>query len=186
MSDLDGLPALAELYDEHARPLHGYLSRRVGPDVADDLVADTFLLLWEHRHRYDPSRASPKAWLYGLATNVLRGHTRTEVRRLRALARHGGRRAVSGELSSRVVDIADARHLAGRLAKAVAGLRAEERDALLMVAWADLAPTEIAEVLDVPVGTVRSWLHRARNKLRGLVDGATGEISDEQEANRHA
>ncbi|GAA3985706.1 sigma-70 family RNA polymerase sigma factor [Allokutzneria multivorans] len=186
MSDLDGLPALADLYDEHARQLHGYLARRVGPDAADDLVADTFLLLWEHRQRYDPTRASPKSWLYGLATNVLRGHTRTEVRRLRALARHGGRRVEAGELSNRVVDIADARHLAGRLAKAVAALRVEERDALLMVAWADMTPAEISEVLDVPVGTVRSWLHRARKKLNGLVDGAALGISDEQEASRHA
>ena len=188
MSDLDGLPALAELYDEYARPLHGYLSRRVGPDVADDLVAETFLLLWEHRQRYDPSRASPRAWLYGMAGNVLRGHVRTEVRRLRAWARHGASEVPGVELSSRVVDIADAATLAGKLAGALARLRVEERDVLLMVAWGDLAPVEIAEVLDVPVGTVRSWLHRARSRLRRLVDAerATDQAMDDQEVSRHA
>ncbi|MBP2322793.1 RNA polymerase sigma-70 factor (ECF subfamily) [Kibdelosporangium banguiense] len=184
MSDLDGLPALAELYDEYARPLHGYLSKRVGPDVADDLVAETFLLLWQNRERYDPSRASPRAWLYGMASNVLRGHVRTEVRRLRAWTRHGAREVPGIDLSSRVVDIADAATLAGKLAAAVAKLRVEERDVLLMVAWGDLAPVEIAEVLDVPVGTVRSWLHRARSRLRGLVD--TEETMDDQEVERHA
>ncbi|GAB3912386.1 sigma-70 family RNA polymerase sigma factor [Kibdelosporangium lantanae] len=188
MSDLDGLPALAELYDEYARPLHGYLSRRVGPDIADDLVAETFLLLWENRDRYDPTRASPKAWLYGFAGNVLRGHVRAEVRRLRAWAKHGAQEVPGGELSSRVVDIADARVLAGRLATAVARLRVEERDVLLMVAWGDLTPIEIAEVLNVPVGTVRSWLHRARSKLRRLAQaaGALPETLENQEVNRHA
>ena len=185
MSDLDGLPALAELYDEYARPLHGYLSRRVGPDAADDLVAETFLLLWEHRARYDPARASPRAWLYGMASNVLRGHVRTEVRRLRAWAKHSAREVPGSELSSRVVDIADAKTLAGGLAAAVAGLRAEERDVLLMVAWGDLTPVEIAEVLDVPAGTVRSWLHRARKRLRGLVPAAPETLED-QEVSRHA
>ncbi|TCO52871.1 RNA polymerase sigma factor [Actinocrispum wychmicini] len=186
MSDLDGLPALAELYDEYARPLHGYLSRRVGPDIADDLVAETFLLLWEHRHRYDPTRASPRAWLYGLAGNVLRGHVRTEVRRLRAWARHGAQEVPGSELSSRVVDIADAQTLAGRLAAAVAGLRAQERDVLLMVAWGDLTPVEIAEVLDVPVGTVRSWLHRARSRLRRLVETDQPAQETTKEVPRHA
>ncbi|CCH33294.1 RNA polymerase sigma factor [Actinosynnema sp. NPDC047251] len=80
---------LARLYDRHARPLHGYLARRVGSEAADDLVAEAFLVLWEQRHTFDPSRAGARAWLYGIATNLLRHHARSEVRRMRAWARHG-------------------------------------------------------------------------------------------------
>lgn len=156
---------LAELYDRHARPLHAYLSRRVGASVADDLVAESFLVLWEQRHAFDPARAGARAWLYGVATNLVRRHARSEVRRLRAWARHG---VVSSEdLSAVAVARADAGAAGARLASAIAALRVEERDVLLLVAWADLTPSEIAEVRGIPVATVRTRLHRARTRLRG-------------------
>jgi RNA polymerase sigma-70 factor (ECF subfamily) len=65
---------------------------------------------------------------------------------------------------------ADAGTSARRLGSALAGLRAEERDVLLLVAWAGLQPVEVAEALGVPVGTVRSRLHRARTALRGHLE----------------
>lgn len=157
---------LAELYDSHARGLYHYLARRVGPHVADDLVADSFLAVWEHRHRFDPARASPKAWLYGVATTLVRQHVRREERRLRAWGRESGRSVPSGDFGDRVAESTDAGVLAGPAAVALAELRAEEREVLLLVAWADLGPSEIAEVLDVPVVTVRTRLHRARTRVR--------------------
>lgn len=160
---------LAELYDAHARGLHYYLARRIGPDMADDLVADAFLAVWEQRHRFDPARASPKAWLYGVATTLLRQHVRREGRRLRAWAKESGRTLPVGDFGSRVAESADAVVLAARAANTLAGLRAEERDVLLLVAWAGLGPNEIAEVLGVPVATVRTRLHRARTRLRTAV-----------------
>lgn len=165
MSALD----LAELYDTHARDLHFYLARRIGPQVADDLVADAFLAVWEQRHRFDPARASPKAWLYGVATTLLRQHVRREGRRLRAWAREGGRAGSPEDLGTRVVEEADARVRMRQAAEALADLRSEERDVLLLVAWAELGPREIAEVLDVPVATVRTRLHRARTRMRTAV-----------------
>ncbi|MEJ2857089.1 MULTISPECIES: RNA polymerase sigma factor [unclassified Saccharothrix] len=163
---LDTPDDLAELYDQHARPLHAYLSRRAGATVADDLVAEAFLVLWEQRHTFDPTRAGARAWLYGVATNLLRRHARSEERRLRAWARHGV--AVGEDVSAVVASRTDAGALSARLATAIAALRVEERDVLLLVAWADLTPTEIAEVRGVPVATVRTRLHRARTRLRGL------------------
>jgi RNA polymerase sigma factor (sigma-70 family) len=165
---------LAGLYDRHARQLHGYLARRVGPEAADDLVAEAFLVVWERRHAFDPERAGVRAWLYGVATNLLRHHARSEVRRLRAWARHGGAASPSDDVSARVASRADAGALSARLAEAIAALRVEERDVLLLVAWADLTPAEIAEVRGIPVATVRTRLHRARTKLRGL-DVVEGE-----------
>ncbi|MCP2257501.1 RNA polymerase sigma-70 factor, ECF subfamily [Streptoalloteichus tenebrarius] len=167
MDRLDGPDDLAALYDRHARPLHAYLAGRVGAQVADDLVAEAFLVLWEQRARFDPERASLRAWLYGVATNLLRNHARAEVRRLRAWTRHGAAEAYD-VVSTRAADRTDAGALSARLAAAIAGLRAEERDVLLLVAWADLTPAEIAEVRGVSPATVRTRLHRARTRLRSV------------------
>ncbi|MCE7009180.1 sigma-70 family RNA polymerase sigma factor [Kibdelosporangium philippinense] len=167
--DLTGSDAgsvLARLYDEHARGLHRYLARRLDPATADDLVADTFLLAWEQRGRYEPERATVRAWLYGIATNLLRRHARSEVRGLRATARDVGRADVDEGTDSVAVSRADASVKARRLGAALAKLRQEERDVLLLVAWAGLKPVEVADALKIDAGTVRTRLHRARSALR--------------------
>ncbi|MGA6166674.1 RNA polymerase sigma factor [Amycolatopsis magusensis] len=167
MHNLTGtMPPLAELYAGHARQLHHYLARRVGTQIADDLVAEAFLVFWEKRGDYDPSRASAKSWLYGIATNLLRNHVRTEERRLRAWTKHGARSVPLDDVGTRAVETVDAQVLADQLADEVAALRPEERDVLLLTAWADLSPTEIAEATGVAVATVRVRLFRARSRLR--------------------
>jgi RNA polymerase sigma-70 factor (ECF subfamily) len=166
---------LVELYDNHARTLHRYLAMRVDPQVADDLVSEAFLVVWERRADFDPSRASLRAWLYGIATNMLRQHVRTEGRRLRALARDHGRRVVADRLDERTAAVIDAESLVGDLADTLAGLRPEERDVLLLVAWADLSPAEVAEVTGTPVATVRTRLFRARGRLRARINGQEGD-----------
>ncbi|GAA3465177.1 MULTISPECIES: RNA polymerase sigma factor [Saccharothrix] len=163
---LDGPEALASWYDAHARPLHHYLARRAGTQVADDLVADVFLVAWERRASFDPGRAGPRAWLYGIATNLLLRHRRTEETRLRAWARDGARRSTQDEVAHRATESVDADVRVRRMAEAISGLRAEERDVLLLVAWAGLTTAEISEALGVREQTVRTRLHRARTKLR--------------------
>jgi RNA polymerase sigma factor (sigma-70 family) len=158
---------LASLYEEHASQLHRYLARRLG-GVADDLVADTFLIAWEQRARYDPTRASIRAWLYGIAANLARRHVRTELRRLRATARHGRDRAQGDvDVDARAASCVDADARVRRLASALTSLRDEDREVLLLIAWAGLEPGEAAAALGIPVGTARSRLHRARTVLRG-------------------
>lgn len=166
----DGIDELTRLYDRHARALHGYLARRLDPATADDLVGETFLMAWQHRDRYDPARAGGKAWLYGIATNLLRQHTRSEVRGLRAHARHGGRAPEVSDTDAVAVSRADAQVQVRRLAGALADLRAEDRDVLLLVAWGGLRPAEVAQALGLPPGTVRHRLHLARAALRGHTD----------------
>jgi RNA polymerase sigma factor (sigma-70 family) len=175
LSGPGGLRAITRLYDEHARPLHRYLARRLDPATADDLVAETFLTAWRSRDRYDPERASGRAWLYGIATNLLREHTRSEVRGLRAHARHGGRAASGDDVGTVAVSRADARVEVRRLAAAIAELRPDDRDVLLLVAWGGLEPAEVAQALRLPQGTVRHRLHRARAALRGTADPEGGQ-----------
>jgi RNA polymerase sigma factor (sigma-70 family) len=166
-----GGAALTMLYDAHARDLHRYLARRLDTAIADDLVAETFLVAWEQRARYDPGRGVARAWLFGIATNLLRRHSRTEARTLRAMAMDAGRAAVAEPEDTASAARVDAGRAARSLAGGLAALRPEERDVLLLVAWASLRPVEIATALDLDVQTVRTRLHRARTKLRARLQG---------------
>lgn len=167
LSGRAGGAALTKLYDTHARDLHRYLARRLSPTVADDLVAETFLVAWEQRARYDPTRGTARAWLFGIATNLSRRHTRTEASTLRAMAKDAGRAAIVEPEDAASVARVDADREARALAAGLAALRQEERDVLLLVAWAALRPVEIAAALDLDVQTVRTRLYRARTRLRG-------------------
>jgi RNA polymerase sigma-70 factor (ECF subfamily) len=86
------------------------------------------------------------------------------------MARDAGRAAVVEPEDVASAARVDAGRAAGALADGLAALRPEERDVLLLVAWADLRPVEIAAALDLNVQTVRTHLHRARTKLRGRLD----------------
>jgi RNA polymerase sigma factor (sigma-70 family) len=162
--------AFAELYDRHATPIHSYVTRRLGDGAADDVVAETFLIAFRGRRRYDLSRSDARPWLYGIAANVIGKHRRTEVRMWRALARTGADPAAEGH-ADRVDDRVSAATVQRELAVALAGLAAGDRDVLLLIAWADLSYDEVAAALEIPVGTVRSRLNRARRKVRAALGG---------------
>lgn len=167
------------LFDVYARPLHRYLARRVGQDTAHDLVSETFLVALNQRHSYDPRRGAVRSWLYGIATNLLRRQVRQEVRALHAIARSVGH-APGQEASheSRVADRLDAADMAASLAGALAELSDGDRDVLLLTSWAGLDSTEVADALGIPVGTVRSRLHRVRKWLRTNATSTTAREED--------
>jgi RNA polymerase sigma factor (sigma-70 family) len=157
--------AFSALFRRHAPVIQRYVTRRIGPDAAEDVVADTFLLAFRQRDRYDLARADALPWLYGIATNLIGRHRRDEVRLYRAVAR-AGVDPVTEPFTDRV-DAAVSAITANRaLAAALAKLPATHRDVLLLVAWGDLSYEEAAIALGVPMGTVRSRLHRARTALR--------------------
>ncbi|MFC8716626.1 RNA polymerase sigma factor [Kitasatospora sp. NPDC057198] len=164
------------IYDRHAEAVHRYLARRVGTAFADDLASETFLSAFRIRGRYDPERADARPWLYGIATNLLRRHRRTERSGYRAMARSGVDPLEAGEADDHADTVADRVTAAARAAEtadALARLTAKERDVLLLFAWAELTYPEIAEALGIPLGTVRSRLNRARRRLRTALDHST-------------
>ena len=147
--------AFATLIERHHGVLHRYAARRLGADEADDVVAETFLTAYRRRRDFDARRADARPWLFGIATNLLRRRARAEARMLRAFARTG---------IDPVAGPDERRHdeAGAALAGALAALRREHRDVLFLHAVSELTHEEIAEALDVPVGTVKGWLHRAR------------------------
>ena len=155
----------AALFRRHSGPLHRYVARRLGSDVAEDIVAEVFLTAFRQRHRYQPSQPDARPWLYGIATNLIGRHRRAEVRMYRALARTGAdpvTEPFTDQVDARVTAAGTARPLAAALARLPAG----HRHALLLIAWGDLTYEQAATSLGVPVGTVRSRISRARARLR--------------------
>ncbi|MGW1890459.1 RNA polymerase sigma factor [Streptomyces sp. NPDC002004] len=168
----------ARLYDRYAADIHRYVARRLGIGAADDITAETFLVAFRIRSRYDMSRTSARPWLYGIAGNLIGKQRRAEVRALRALARTG-HDPVAASWSETWVERTESRIAAqGPLAGALAALPARDRHVLLLVAWADLTYQEVAEALDIPVGTVRSRLNRARQKVRTALGADPAFMSD--------
>jgi RNA polymerase sigma-70 factor (ECF subfamily) len=130
---------------------------------------------FERRATYDCARENARPWLYGIATNLLSRHRRSEMRRIRATARLRSRQGPSDDPADAVAASVDAQQLWPRVADALALLTEEERDALLLFVWEELSYQEIAAALDVPVGTVRSRLNRAREHLRELGEASGRE-----------
>jgi RNA polymerase sigma-70 factor (ECF subfamily) len=158
--------AFGLVYDRHAPTVLRFLGRRVGAEVGEGLLGELFRIAFERRKAFDASRASALPWLYGIGSNLLMKHRRGETRRLRASARM----AAASEAADRRASAAalDARLLFPRVADAIEALPDGEREALLLFAWEDLSYQDVAEALELPVGTVRSRLNRARARLREL------------------
>ena len=159
----------AALFDRHARAIHGYIARRLGRDAADDMLAQTFLVAFGRRDRYDLGHADARPWLYGIATNLIGRHRRDEVRFLRAIARTGVDPAAEpvADLATRRVA---AQAVRSQLAAALAGLSTADRDVLLLITDG-LGYAEAAGALGVPTGTVASRLARARRQVRAALGG---------------
>jgi len=166
----------ADVYDRYFADIHRYIAGRLGRDVADDIAADTFVVALRKYGGFDAGRGPVRAWLYGIATNLVAQHRRTEQRRYRALARAGPERVTDGH-EDRVVSRVAAQGMLPRLAGALARLSQKDRDVLLLVALADLSHQEVSQALGIPYGTVGSRLNRARAKVRATLD-REGQIDE--------
>jgi len=166
-----GDPArFAAVFERHVVGIYRYHARRVGSNDAEDLTAETFADAFRHRARYQPDRGSARAWLFGIATNLLLHHHRGESRRLAA---HG--RIVPVMVSESAENrLVDRLYSAARLDAALRAIGPELRDVVMLIAVAELTYDETAAALDIPIGTVRSRLWRARRELREALDPSEG------------
>jgi RNA polymerase sigma-70 factor (ECF subfamily) len=137
------------IFDRYFAEIHGYAARRLGPDAADDIAADTFLTAFGQRRRFDADRGMVRAWLYGIATNHIGRYRRREVRGYRAMARMGAAGAAEGH-EDLMVDRVTAGTARRQLAGALAALSGAERDVLLLGALGGLSHAEVAVALGIP------------------------------------
>lgn len=167
------------LFDRHAPYIYRYLARRAGRQVADDLVAETFLAAFAKRDRYDLSRTDARPWLYGIATNLVSQHRRDEVRQYRIRQAAQAEPAAPGH-ADRVAAGVTAQASRTLLDAALAALSAGDRDVLLLIVWEQLTYQEVSRALAIPVGTVQSRLHRARTKVRQILAGTDAATAYEE------
>jgi RNA polymerase sigma-70 factor (ECF subfamily) len=173
----DSPRAFGDLFHRHHVAVYRYIARRAGAETADEVMAQTFLIAFERRDRFDHTYTDARPWLFGIATTELAAHRRREARHLQALARTAEREDDDGGLgrvAARVDATADVRRIATRLRALPEG----DRDVLLLHAWADLTTEQIAAALSIPVGTVWSRLSRARKALRETAAGTTSKETD--------
>src|SRR5580698_1083616 len=152
--------AFSELYSRYKQPLFGFFRRRLADaSHAEELTQETFLILLRSASRYQP-RALFRTYLYSIAFNILRAHRRKAVFR----ATFFGSRPAAQDPA--IHDSPDA-NLAIR--EALAKLESTEREILLLREFEQLSYSEIADLLRLPINTVRSRLFRARLALRELL-----------------
>jgi RNA polymerase sigma-70 factor (ECF subfamily) len=158
------------IFRRHGPAIYRYIARRLGPDSAEDLVAETFVVAFRRRARYDGAYPDARPWLYGIATRLISRYRRDEIRFFRAIARTGVDPA-SEALDGPVIDRVAAQAARPELAEALSGLSQGQRDVLLLVA-SGLSYPEAGRALGVPAGTVSSRLVKARRIVRDALGGA--------------
>lgn len=161
---------LEQLYRCHAAAVHAYALRRADRATADEVVAETFVVAWR---RLEQVPGEPLPWLYGVARRVLANQTRGAKRR-RALASRLAAQPPDTAEVSQVQAAGDSPPLHADCSDGVLdrlrALNARDREVLLLVAWEGLTQTQAAEALGCSHAAVRVRLHRARRRLRTLIE----------------
>jgi len=170
-----------QLYRDQGRAILAYALRRVeDPEDAADVVAETFLVAWRRLDEV-PNDARARLWLFGVARRVIANRRRAERRRTRL-----GERLAESLRTDLATQPAPTDEAADVL-RAMGGLGDDDRELLLLVSWEELSPGEVAKVLGISSLAARSRLHRARRRLRALLEqqeaaGSPGPELDMEEA----
>jgi RNA polymerase sigma-70 factor (ECF subfamily) len=154
----DDAQRFTALYREHHRRLRDFARRRVGADLAQEVVAETFLVAWR---RLDDIPAPAIPWLYRVALYEIANLRRRQAKavRLHNALREGGIRAAPENQSDNVTELARA------VALAFVNLKQRDQEILRLAAWEQLSSSEGAAVLRCSVPAYRMRLHRARIRL---------------------
>jgi RNA polymerase sigma-70 factor (ECF subfamily) len=157
------------LFRRYKQPIYGFFRRRV-TDLAhaEELTQETFLALVRSASRYQP-RALFRTYLYAIALKILRAHRRKAAFRATFLGHRGSAPDPSRH---------DATESALWVRRALAKLDSTDRETLMLREFEQLSYAEIADLLQLPLNTVRSRLFRARMALRGLLEPAASPAHD--------
>lgn len=171
----DDPEAFGEIFVRHAKPVYNYLFRRCGDwSTAEDLTSVVFLEAWRKRGEVRLVHDSALPFLFGIATNVLRNRRRSERRYREALTRMPASPEATDPADDPAARAAADQDMRAILAVLVR-LPRREQDVVSLCLWMGLSYEEAAASLDIPVGTVRSRLSRARGRLRELLDASGHE-----------
>ena len=162
--------AFSELFSRYKQPLFGFFRRRLAdPEQAEELTQETFLAVLRASSRYEPS-ALFRTYVYAIGLKILRAHRRKTAFRATFLGMEAGSREPVSQ---------SATHAEVLLRQAVRKLDRLDREVLLLREFEQLSYAEIAEVLHLPVNTVRSRLFRARIALHALLTAPVPKSASE-------
>jgi RNA polymerase sigma-70 factor, ECF subfamily len=161
------LEALRQLYEHYHAPLYRYLRVRLGREDAEEVLQDLFVTLWHGGGRFG-GRSSVATWLYGIANNLANNRSRYSQRRQHQVfdeQLHEGVATINPAVSHEAAAEFEA------VLAAVRCLPAHERAVVELVYLGDLGLQESAQLLKIPLGTVKSRLSKARERLRQGLEG---------------
>lgn len=170
----------AQVFTRHYRSVFGLAAAGLGRQAAEDVAGEVFLRAFANRHRFDPTYHSARPWLLGIASNLIQDHRRRTARQHRAYSRIAGELPTAGfeqDVAARV----DAAASSSVLHEALGALRPEQAAVVLLYVTADHSYQDIADILEIPIGTVRSRLSRARQKLRNSLGPIDEQVRDDDE-----
>jgi RNA polymerase sigma-70 factor, ECF subfamily len=159
--------AFEALYRRYARPVFGLALRRLGDRMrAEDAVQETFAAIWRSARTYKPDRGAGAPWLYAVARNAIVDRSRS-------------RNDVPDEIpDSPSLDLgpderAEASYVSWRVHRALEDLPENEREVIELAYYGNLSQSEVADYLNIPLGTVKT---RTRSGLSRLADVLEGEL----------
>lgn len=148
-----------QAFHEHKDAVYGFALRMTGsPEMAEDLAQDCFMELFRRPQRFDPARGSMRTFLLGVTRNLIFKHWRVEQRL----------DAIEEDLPSSAPNL-NAAIVSSLVAAAVQSLPPLQREAVLLFEYEGFTLEEIAKLVEADVGTVKSRLHRARERLRRVL-----------------
>jgi RNA polymerase sigma factor (sigma-70 family) len=160
--------AFAVVFDRYARDVYNFVFRRTASwDLAEEMTSAVFLEAWRRRREFTPEHETLRPWLFGVAGNLLRNSSRSLRRRVAAEGRLQPEDSpdFADDLASKIDD----ETLMRRTLEVFGALAAHEQDVLGLAVWEALSYEDISIALAIPVGTVRSRIHRARQHLAELL-----------------
>jgi RNA polymerase sigma-70 factor, ECF subfamily len=171
--------AYRELLRRYERPVFSLIYRMVRDrELSEDLAQDTFIKVLNHIDRYRPE-FKLSSWLFKIANNVAIDHLRR--RQLETVSIDGSPHAMTSDAieatsfdvvgdQESALDELEARELGASIERAIAGLRPEYRSCIMLRHVEGRSYEEIAATLDLPLGTVKTYIHRARHELRQALE----------------
>ncbi len=163
--------AFGAIFDRHFDSIARFCVRRIGVARGEDIAGDVFRWAFENRQRFDVQHGDARPWLFGVANNLVREALRSAGRQQLAYDRWLTRETEGGtEIALQVAASVDAQQDFSAVAAVLKLQPVEDVETLLLFAWEQLTYAQIAEALRIPVGTVRSRIHRVRQHLQQALE----------------
>lgn len=164
--------AFAEFYDQHARLLFSIAFKILNDGrEAEDVLQEVFLQIWNKAGNYNPTLGRPASWAITLTRNKAIDHIRSSQRRTRLMEQAGIENTVRTDASGTANESVRSRESAAMISSAVAGLPAEQRQAIELAFFRGLTQNQISETLKEPLGTIKARIRRGMLKLRDRLEG---------------